>query len=583
MDPREELALLEELERLEAEEQTAKKQVENSPIDQRIQNESPVYTAGIQAAPRRVTAVSNQPGQTLLEGIGSGMSRMTKGGINVLSKSINAMRGAPFFTGTQVETPEFASDEVLKEQDKLDAPLGETSEGSLGQFAGGAAASLPLGVVPRASTAALATSGRLARTLAGPTVRSALEGSITSAATADPEHQKEAAGAGAAGGAILTKLGQALKRTVGGLGQPGEAAGHLEQFAEQHGKDVFIPAAQAIPDSSDFTSRLVKTLYKEVLPLVPGASGRIKAQGKRLADNIRGIAFDEADYKGILTTDDLKEPSIAAAKLRKLVDNEVTDTVKAYSFRVPPRDQVVKKIELAMPDVDDVTKNKVATLVDEAITRFASNKPTLVGANLLNARQDILSKIPKLKGPEQEAAEHAVKIFDDVIEHRLTLGNSPVMKKDLARWKAIQGPSEDLAAIERAVKKSEVSRGQFTPSQLVKSAGASDTQRHLGQTAHEVLNENLGSPSPAGRMAAYGALGSLGYFGSPVALAGVVGGGNALATELAQDVLLGRTSSQQAIINLLRKNPGKVRAFGTAGRGGITSEIGDEYGPSGQN
>ena len=575
MDPREELAMLEELERLEAEENAAQAQVRNSPVDQRVVKEPPVYTAGIQAAPERITAVSDNPLQTFREGVGSGLVRMGRGGTNVLVKTMRAMQGSPFVP-VAPQMPEFASDEAIRKQDELDAALSATSEGGQGQFVGEAAASLPLGLAPRVPVESLATVPRLARTLAGPTVRSSLEGSITGAAASDPGSQKEGAAGGALGGAVLTKLGQALKRTVGGLGQPGEAAGHLEQFAEQHGKDVFIPAAQAIPDNSDITSRLVKTLYKEVLPLVPGASGRIKAQGKKLAEDVREIALNEADYKGILTPEEAADPQTAVIKLRKVLDDEVSGTVKKYTYRVPPRDQVVKKIEGAMPDVDDVTKNKIATLVDETITRFASNKPTLAGVNLLNARQDILRKIPKLKGPEQEAAEHAVKIFDDVIEHRLTLGNSKIMRNDLERWKATQGPSEDLSALERAVQKSEVTRGKFTPSQLVKSAGASDTQRHLGQTAHEVLSENLGSPSPAGRMAAYGALGTLGYFGSPVALGGVVGGGNALATELAQDVLLGRTASQQALIDLLRRNPGKLRTFGTAARGGATAEIGDE-------
>lgn len=577
MEPREELAMLEELERLEAEEQAAKTQVKDSPIDLKVKKQAPVYTAGIQAAPEHISAVSETPGQTMREGIGSGMVRMGRGGTNVLIKALNAMN----MGGPKIPTPNFASDEALKTQDQLDAPLSKTMEGSLGQFTGAAGASLPLGGAPRASAATLEALPVLARTLAGPTARSALEGSITSAAMADPEHQGEAGAAGAVGGAFLTKLGQALKRTIGGIAQPGEAAGHLEQFAEQHGKDVFIPAAQAIPDSADFPSRLVKTLYKEVLPLVPGASGRIKSQGKRLAEDVREIAFDEADYKGLLTPDEMKDPALAAVKLRKVIDDEVKDTIHKYAFRVPDRNVMVNKIKTAMPGVDDVTMNKVATLVDESLARFSSNRQTISGENLLNARQQIENNMKKLTGPEAEAAEHAFEIFDDEIQRRLKLGK--VSQKDLDRYMATRQPSEDLEAIERAVKKAEVTRGEFTPSQLVKSAEKSNTQRHLGQTAHEVLNENLGSPSPAGRMAAYGALGTLGYFGSPVALGSVVGGGNALATELVQDVLLGRTGAQQALIDLLRKNPGKVRAFGTAARGGTTAEMGDEYGPSGQN
>lgn len=588
MDSRKELELLEELERLENEDRleresiAAHKQAENSPVDQRVQKEPPVYTAGIQAVPERITAVSQNPGQTLREGIGSGLTRFGKGATNVLVKALNAQKYNPMVNpgGMEFKIPDFASDEALKEQDKLDAPLLNTSEGSQGEFLGAAAGSLPLTLAPRATVESLQAVPRLARAVAGPTTRSAIEGSISSAAMADPERQKEAGAAGAIGGAVLTKLGQALKRTVGGLAKPGEAAGHLEQFAEQHGKDVFIPAAQAIPDDTDMTSRLVKTLYKEVLPLIPGASSQIKTQGRNLARDVRGIALSEADYKGILTPEELAEPATAVVKLRGMINKEIQDTVKSYSFRVPARDVFVNKIKAAMPGVDDVTLNKVATLFDESLARFSSNKTVLTGENLLNARDQMAKRIAKLDGPEQAAAEESLKVFDDVIEQRLSLGKpTGKMAKDLARWKATRGPSEDLAAVERAVKKSEVTRGEFTPAQLVKSAGTSDTQRHLGQTAHEVLNENLGSPTPAGRMAAYASLGGLGYFGSPVALGAAIGGGNALATELAQDVLLGRTASQQALINLLRRNPGKLRAFGTAARGGATAEMGEEYGP----
>jgi hypothetical protein len=564
-----ELKMLEELERLEAEERAV------SPVKTKVVNRDPVYAGGAGlVSPGGREVVPTNPLQTFREGIGSGLTRMGRGGTNVLIKALNRLSPS-LGVSNNIPTPGFASDEALREQDRLDAPLTGSAEGGMGQFVGQAAASLPLGGVPRASGAALEAMPAVARTLAGPTVRSGIEGSISGAATAPPEDQAGSAALGFGLGAGLTKAGQALKRTVGGLAQPGEAAGHLEQFGEQHGKDIFIPAAQAIPDTADLPSRLVKTLYKEVLPLVPGASGRIKSQGKKLAEDVREIALKEADYKGVLTPDDIADPAAAVKKLRKTIDDEINDTVKQYSFRVPPRSDIMAKIQAGVSDVDDVTANKIATLVDESIARFSSNKPTLVGENLLRARQQILDKTRKLAGVERQAADEAVKVFDDVIEARLKLSNSPVMKKDLERYMATRGPSVDLEALEKATQKAEVKRGAFTPAQLVKSAGQSGTQKHLGQTAEEVLSENLGSPSPAGRMAAYSVLGGLGYFGSPGALAGVIGGGNALATELGQDVLLGRTRAQQALIEALRNNPKKMQYLGAAGRGGATAEAGE--------
>lgn len=564
-----ELKLLEELEQLEAEERAV------SPVKTKIVNEPPVYAGGAGLVnPGGPRAVPEESLQTFREGIGSGLTRMARGGTNLLVKAMNKLSPTPG-GGNQLQPPNFATDEALREQDKLDKALSETDIGSSGQLVGQMAASLPLGVPARTSTAALEAMPRLARTLAGPTARSAVEGSITAAASAPPESQTEAALLGAGLGAGMTKGGQALKRTIGGLGQPGEAAGHLEQFGEQHGKNLFIPAAQAIPDSADLPSRLVKTLYKEVLPLVPGASGRIKSQGKQLAEDVREIALKEADYKNVLTSDDLSDPSAAVVKLKKTLDDEVSGTVGRYAFRVPSRSTVMNKIMKGLPDIDEVSANKIATMVDENITRYASNRVMLTGTNLLRAKQAIIDKMPKMAESEQKAAMEALKVFDDVISRRMDHPWNPKLKSDYERYKATIGPDKDLKTVEEAVQKAMLTRGKFTPAQLVRSTEEPGTQRHLGQTAHEVLSENLGSPSPAGRMAAYGALGSLGYFGSPMALAGIIGGGNALATELGQDVLLGRTRTQQALIEALRNNPRKMQFLGTAGRGGATAELGE--------
>lgn len=568
-----ELAELEELERLEAEERAA------SPIDTKKVVQPGNMRLG---TPAKEIEVDVDPGQALREGIGSGLVRATRGTVNVGTKIANLLPGSVLqkaLTGVdRFQTPEFASDEALTEQDKLDKPLTKSDMGGLGQMVGQGAAALPLGGVPRATAAVPTASTLLTRTLGSPATRSAVEGSISGAVTAPPEEQGEAALIGAGIGSGLTKAGQGLNRTVSGLGKTGDAADHLEQFAEQHGKDIFIPASQAISDESDIPSRLVKTLYKEVLPLIPGASGQFKAQGARLSDDIREIALKEADFKGILTPDDLANPEQAVPKLQKAIDDEYANTVKPYWFRVPPkfRDDVKAKIKAASPEVDDVTLNKVATLMDEKLARFASNKPSIVGDNILNARNDMSLEISKLRGVEKKAGVAALTALDDIIEKRLSAGNNPILLADLERYKALSEPYAAFMAVKEATKKAAVKKGEFTPAQLVRSAKKSPVQRMLGQTADEVTSQSLGTPSAAGRVTAYGALGALGGLGSPLAAGGVIAGGNALATELAQDILMGRSGPQQALIEALRRNPKKLQYAGTAGRAGATSSREDE-------
>lgn len=566
-----ELAELEELERLEAEERA------NSPITTKPGVKPANWRTGERSSPIDEDV---NPGRTALEGVGSGLVRTARGAVNLGGKILrnSALMGA---AGRRPDDPnymipDFATDEAIKEQDQLDKSLAKSQTGSAGQLAGSVAAALPMAVPSRAPAAAQATSSLLARTLGGPTARSALEGSIQGAVTGDPEAQGTEALKGALLSGALTKVGQAGKRVTSGLGKSGEAADHLEQFAEQHGKDVFIPAAQAIDDNADLPSRLVKTLYKEVLPMVPGVSAQIKSQGKRLAGDVREIALKEADFKGVLNADDLSKPEQAIPKLQKAIDDEYQATIKKYGFRVPPkfRDDVKAKVKAANPMVDDVTLNKIATMVDEKLTRFSSNKSIISGENLLNAKNDISREIGGLRGPEKNAAVSAIASIEDIIAKRLSSGAQA--QDDLARYQALSEPYAAFVAVRDAVKKAVVKKGEFSPSQLARSAKRAPVQKMLGQTSDEVISQSLGAPSPAGRVAAYTALGGLGFMGGPLAVGGAIGGGNALATEMAQDIVMGRSGAQQALIEALRNNPKKMQYLGTAARMGVASNSGEE-------
>ena len=95
----------------------------------------------------------------------------------------------------------------------------------------------------------------------------------------------------------------------------------------------------------DVISQALKGIYKDVLPLVPGVTGRLEGQSAAAMDSVRGIAKD-------LSSPGVTAPSEGTlASLKTAFDQEYADTVGSRVYDVPQSfaDDVAPKIRAAIP------------------------------------------------------------------------------------------------------------------------------------------------------------------------------------------------------------------------------------------
>lgn len=237
------------------------------------------------------TAGDMSGGKQLLSGIGSGLT--------------NVARRATAFVLPESLTPEFASDEAIAEQSRLDAPLAETGMGKTGQVVGEIAATLPLGAVGNLGRGA----GLLGRTAAG-----AAEGALSGHVTSGDAGTGAAFGAGFAAGAPAA--GRALRRFFG-LADDTAEAGAQRAAAEAPG-----PGAPQTPDPNMVTPQQVaqQTAQQtaETLPQVaqalPGAAEGAVSEGQR-------AALDWAQRAGMETTPGMRTGSKVAQQAEAALES----------------------------------------------------------------------------------------------------------------------------------------------------------------------------------------------------------------------------------------------------------------------
>ena len=527
---------------------------------------------------------------TMTEGIGSGMVRLGRGVGNVLVKAMNAVgpeRNDPtsIMTGDRrlIHGGPF-SDEAVKEQDAIDAPLLGTGAGRAGQVIGETAASLPIsgayGGVARALPAAVDAlgAGRAAalagRVLGNPLVRGGAEGAVNAAAAADPDQQGNAALAGGALGTGLSGVFGVLGRAARGIAQKSDAARQLENIAGDSGKDIFIPLSQAADEHGDLITQGAKTLYKDVLPAVPGTTGQLRGQTSRALDTVRELALERSDPTGAVVQPGAgSNPTAAVSALKDAFDQEYASTVKRYKFDVPAdfSDQVETRIKAAIPDVDSQTLDGVTQAIDGQMQRFSSGRPSIDGQNLLNAKNASSALYRKMEGPERAALRAGVGVYDDVIAKELGQSADPNAAADLARYQGLADPYSAYRQVGKAAQAATGNTGQFTPRQLAIAAKGKGPLAPLAQAAQGTL----GQPVVSG----YGLFGHTGVVGTaygllshPAGTAAVIGGGNLLATRTVQRAMMGDTAAQKAITAMLDAHPEMAAAVQTAVRNAVTTQ-----------
>lgn len=501
-------------------------------------------------------------------GVGSGMLRGWKGLTNLaLPDSL---------------TPEWASDENIQEMDKRDVHLPLS-----GKIIGGAAGTAPLSgatgaLLSTASKAAPAASV-LARTLASPWSRTAIEGATQGAIFADPDEQGQGALIGAGLGTTLSALGKGGGRLLRGLIEKSEAAKALEQLAAQHGDEIFLPISQAA-DEKGIISRLGKTFYKEALPIVPGVKGKLTRQGAEAADKLREIALKEAlPDGGQLPAEAGKKVSQAVSAIQKQFDDAYDQTIKSYAFTVPKdlTKQVAGKVR-AVTDpktvVNSQTLNKVTSEVEGLMKQFSNGKPDIDGQNLLNVKRELSDLIKLAKNHEKPVYKAADQWIDDHIVAEMKAGGIKTNLNDLKRYLDLTPAYRAFAPVQAAAKQAADKEGRFLFRTLARTAKNSPEQRVIGQIGAETVDKSAAAGGLTGKILAGLGMGGAGFGAlmSPGATITALGVGNALATKPVQRALLGDTKLQRRIIELLRNNPNAARRVGSAARAAaVQSTVGE--------
>lgn len=519
----------------------------------------------------------------------SGMSVLDKFGAGVGSGGAQIARGATNLALPDSLTPEFASDETIREKARLEAPLTNTDSGAFGQMVGQGVATLPVGLGTGAAARALTGATRagkvLKATLGNPFGRSAVEGATTGAITADPEHRGLGAVIGSALSSSMSGLGGMGGRVNSGLIKKSEAAEDLQHLAGQHGEDIFIPISQS-GSEDDFVSRIGKQFYKEALPIVPGVGFRLKGQAAKAADKLREISVREALPPGAsMPSNAAKDMKGAVRGLKTEFDKAYDDTVKSYAFNIPSDFDVqladkITKSAGPKTKVDNVTLGKITTMVRGLVDQFSDGKTTIDGSNLLNVKRSISRLMRGAEGHEKGPLMAADSVIDDIITNDLKQGGSKQNLADLQKYQELTPAYRAFTPLEKSVKAAAGKGGKFNFSTLARNSGRSPEQSIIGELGSEVLDKPAASSTLTGKVLANLGMAGAGFgaFMSVPATLAAIGGGHALASKTAQKAMLGDTAMQRAMVEALRKHPELARMTGSAIRNSVVSEYGDNDG-----
>jgi len=519
--------------------------------------------------------------QRFLEGIGSGMVNITRRGANLFAQDADEettmIRGRGKVT-TKRDPNFFGSKEKIAEQEDLDKELTDTTAGMLGKVVGETAVTLPIGGAAGAGVKTLAgarglvgAAPLLARALGSAPGRSAVEGAVSGFIGADPDARGEGAALGGLGGAGFTMLTKAGGRLLKGLVKRSDAADDLSQIASQHGDDIHVPLSQAAGDQ-DLPTRLAKTLYRSVLPNIPGVEGRLAGQSDEALKKVRQIVLKEATPEGVsLPANAVDDISSSVRTLRAGFDKSYDDLVKTESFRIPKKitSGVENFIRSKIPSVDDTTLNRAVSGIDSIVDRYRSGNLIVDGTNILNIKNEISTLIKQTADQNtKKALVEGAKVINGIIKAKLQSAGK------LGAYEALSEPYANFSVLRKAAAAAKPNKGNFTPNQLARASKDPSEMLHLAQTANQVLGKAPTRSTTAGKVLTGLALGGTGYL-NPVAAVSAIGGGHVLASKSAQKLLMGTTRAQRAAAEQLRKHARKIRIAGSAVRTAATTHAGD--------
>jgi hypothetical protein len=489
------------------------------------------------------------------------------------------------------------SKEGIAQQEANAAPVANTTAGAVGGLAGDAIMTAPLGIVGRGMQAAEGTP-YIGRILGSRPAQAAVEGGLAGAMTADPGERGEDIRRGMMTGAVLERVGRLGMRTLEGLVRRSPEAQMLDNVADLHGTKVQLPLANAASEEG-IISPFAKFLYGKVLPALPGTSGPLQRQSQRAAAQLREIAMKEASpggmgsiasgYSGGLPMTTGKQVGaggnvrVSMKDIQDAFAREYNDTIGSYVFNRPDAQDLATQLQ-KIPNIDDPTLASVLSDFDSLATRYTKNG-VLEGGNVLRLKNDLARRAEGADEVAGAAYEQAQQFVDDFVGNELRQGNNMQNVVDLQRYMDLAKPWQNFQRVQRAAARSSNPDGEFTPQELMRSVKvmADDKQLARGTAPMQELaaigektTAPIHQPSFLEKGMVYGGLGGLGVIGSPLATAGLIAGARTAASPAIQDVLMGTTNAQQALVKALRKRPTATRLTGAGVRNTMAAEVADD-------
>ncbi len=526
--------------------------------------------------------------------------RLNTNANKIVNLADTAGRGALKLVGADLgETPAELpwSKEAIAAQEQKSAPVSNTPAGAAGGLAADAIMTAPLGMLGRGMQAGegLPYVGRL---LGARPAQAAVEGGVAGAMTADPGNRMEDIRRGVLTGAVLERIGRSGMRTLEGLVLRSPEARMLDNVADLHGTKVQLPLANEASNEG-VISPFAKFLYGKVLPALPGTSGPLQRQSARAAAQLREIAMKEAAPGGMgnvaagyaaglpmTTGKQIGAGSNVRLSMKDIQDafsREYDDTIGSYAFNRPDAQDLAQQLQ-KIPNIDDPTLASVLSDFDSLATKYAKNG-VLEGGNVLRLKNDLAQRAAGADEIASAAYEQAQQFMDDFVGNELRQGNNMQNMVDLQRYMDLAKPWQNFQRVQRAAARSSNPDGEFTPQELMRAVKSMADDKELARgtapmqelaAIGEKTTAPIHQPSFLEKGMVYGGLGGLGVIGSPLATAGLVAGARTAASPAIQDVLMGTTNTQQALVKALRKRPTATRMTGAGVRNTLAAEVADD-------
>lgn len=366
-------------------------------------------------------------------------------------------------------------DSDLEEYRKLDAPLLDTTAGSVGNLIGEIAATAPVGG-GIASGIGRGVSAVAPRLVAGSGVvgqgvgRGAIEGAVESAMVGGDPMSGSFIGGGI-GGAI-PGVGRAW-RGMGRPARPSRAALEIERLGRNQGVDIGLTAGQ-LADDGNLTGSLIKGV-ENTIDRVPGAGAILHAKEEAMSN------WNRAEIRNALPADMAEGITTSGPKGMEQARNEIN---RGYS-------DVLDGIRTGDVTLTDNAIDELAGLEQYAINRIDQDQLPGVQKDINNLLSDLAENRLDGKNIKELEASYGRKLQSAKNKGNIDSANAYRGMRDLLRRQRdatvgadganrlheIDAAYSKIAPIRKAASmKGSVHQGYFTPSQLLTGGQAGQSE-----------------------------------------------------------------------------------------------------------